>query len=190
MESDLILPAQPAYPEPDDFVAEEPYLEAKLYIEQVEQENNLCLEEAHRDRTYEPLATDGPEPLDHGVSITMYPVRVPSMHFSCATVQWDMPQTPVDASSQDTGSSVINLSYGPNVDWTVNPLDIEMIDLVSDKEPGQSDEDLQQGPDISIDIDPCQVCISKALGGHLGNGLRVISNHRSRSRFALRERYV
>lgn len=178
MESDLILPAQPAYPELDDFVADEPYLEAKLYIEQVEQENNRCLEEDHGDRTFELLATDSPEPLEHGVSITMYPVRVPSMHFSCATVQWDMPQ--IDASCQDTGSSEINPSYGPNVDWIVNPLDMpllnqeEIIDLLSDKEPGQSDDNLQHGPDTSIEVNTCQVCISKVLGGHLRNAPRQV----------------
>lgn len=176
MESDLIVSAQPAYPEPDDFVAEEPYLEAKLYIERVEQENNRCQEENHRGRTHEPLATDGPEPLEHGVSITMYPVKVPSMHLSCATVQWDMPETPADTPFQDAGSSEIKSSYGLSMDWEVNPSSLDMpflnqeenLDLVSDKEPGQTDDDLQEGQDISIEVDS-QVCISKDLGGHLGN---------------------
>ncbi|XP_053086581.1 PH and SEC7 domain-containing protein 4 [Pangasianodon hypophthalmus] len=157
MESDLILSEQSAYPEPDNFTAEEPYLEAKLYIERVEQENR-CQEENH-----DPLATDGPELLEHGVSITMYPVRVPSMHFSCATVQWDMPQTPADAPSQDSGSSEINSSYGLSMDWVVNPLDVpllcqeEIIDLVLDDEPGQTEDDLQQGPAINIEVNSCQL---------------------------------
>lgn len=171
MESDLILSAQPDYPEPDDFAAEEPYLEAKLYMEKVEQENNRCQEENHRDRPHEPAKTDSPEPLEHGVSITVYPVRVPSMHFSCATVQWDMPQTPVDAPSQDAGSTEINSSYRLSMDWEVNPssLDVpllsqeEIIDLVPDKEPGETDDDLQEVPDISIEVDACQVCISRFL---------------------------
>lgn len=161
MESDLILSAQPAYPEQDDCAAEEPYLEAKLYIERVEKENN------HKDRTHDPLVTDGPEPLEHGVSITMFPVRVPSMQISCATVQWDMPQTSADAPSQDTGSNEISLSYGLSMDWVVNPasLDVallsqeDIIDLVPDKESGQTDDDLQDGPAISLEIDSSQVCI-------------------------------
>lgn len=171
MESDLILSAQPAYSEPDDFVEEEPYLEAKLYIERVEQENNLCLEETHRGRTHEPLVKDGPEPLEHGVSITMFPVRVPSMHFSCASVQWDMPQTPSDAPSQESSSSDINLSYGLNMDWVVTPPSSDMhllnqeeiIDLVLDEEPEQTDDNLQQEPAISTEADSCQVCISNVL---------------------------
>lgn len=165
MESDLILSAQPAYSEPDDFVEEEPYLEAKLYIERVEQENNLCLEETHRGRTHEPLVKDGPEPLEHGVSITMFPVRVPSMHFSCASVQWDMPQTPSDAPSQESSSSDINLSYGLNMDWVVTPPSSDMhllnqeeiIDLVLDEEPEQTDDNLQQEPAISTEADSCQL---------------------------------
>lgn len=167
MESDLVLSAQPAYPEQDDCAAEEPYLEAKLYIERVEQENNRCQEENHKDRTHDPLVTDGPEPLEHGVSITMFPVRVPSMQISCATVQWDMPQTSADAPSQDTGSSEISLSYGLSMDWVVNPASFDVallsqediIDLVPDKEPGQTDDDLQHGPAICLEIDSYQVCI-------------------------------
>lgn len=189
MESDLILSTQPAYPEPDNFAAEEPYLEAKLYIERVEQENNRCQEENHKDRTYEPLVTDGPDPE---VSITVYPGRVPSRHFSCATVQWDMPQTPADAPSQDIGSSEINSSYGLNMDWVVTSpfLDMpllsqeEIIDLVPDKEPGQTDDDLQQGPTLSTEVISCQVCFSKVLGGHLGNGPRQsFQSYKTRFRF-------
>lgn len=168
MESDLILPAHPAYPEPDNFEAEEPYLEAKLYIEKVELENNRCQEDNHRDKTQNPLATGDSKPLEHGVSITMYPVRVPSMHFSCATVQWDMPQTPTDVPSQESGSSAINSSYGLNMDWVVNPpcLDVpllsleEIIDLAPDKEPGQTDDDLHNGTVLSIEVDSCLVCLS------------------------------
>ncbi|KAF4072937.1 hypothetical protein AMELA_G00253270 [Ameiurus melas] len=129
MESNL--PAQPAYSEPDEFEADEPYLEAKLYIERVEQETNRCLEENRRSRTHEPLAKDGPESLEHGVSITVFPVRVPSMHFSCASVQWDMPHTPADAPSQDSSSI--------------------------DKEQEQTDDDLQQEPTISTEADSCQL---------------------------------
>lgn len=155
MESDLILPA------PDDFTSEEPYLEAKLYIERVEQENHRCQEEIHRERTHEPLETDVPEQLEHGVSITMYPVRVPSMHFSCATVQWDMPQIPADAPSKDLGSSEINSSYGLSMDWVINPaLDMpllsqeEIIDPEPEEEPGQTDDDVEQEP---VEVDSCQV---------------------------------
>ncbi|KAK3509050.1 hypothetical protein QTP70_018789 [Hemibagrus guttatus] len=161
MESDLILSAQPAFPEP----AEEPYLEAKLYIERVERENNRCKEENHTDRTQNPLATDASEPLEHGVSITMYPVRVPSMHFSCATVQWDMPQTPADVPSQESGSSEINSGYGLSMDWVVNPPSLDMpslnqeeiIDLVPDKESRQTDDVMQHGTVISIEVDSCQL---------------------------------
>ncbi|XP_053341530.1 PH and SEC7 domain-containing protein 4 [Clarias gariepinus] len=155
MESDLILPA------PDDFTSEEPYLEAKLYIERVEQENHRCQEEIHRERTHEPLETDVPEQLEHGVSITMYPVRVPSMHFSCATVQWDMPQIPADAPSKDLGSSEINSSYGLSMDWVINPaLDMpllsqeEIIDPEPEEEPGQTDDDVEQEP---VEVDSCQL---------------------------------
>ncbi|KAF5909435.1 PH and SEC7 domain-containing protein 3-like isoform X1, partial [Clarias magur] len=159
MESHLILPAS------DDFTPEEPYLEAKLYIERVEQENHRCQEEIHRERTHELLETDGPEQLEHGVSITVYPVKVPSMHFSCATVQWDMPQTPADAPSKDLGSSEINSSYGLSMDWVINPpaLDMpllrqeEMIDPEPDEEPGQTGDDVEQEPAITIKVDSCQL---------------------------------
>lgn len=162
-----MLSAQPAFPDP----AEEPYLEAKLYIERVERENNRCKEENHIDRTQNPLATEASEPLEHGVSITMYPVRVPSMHFSCATVQWDMPQTPADVPSQESGSSEINSGYGLSMDWVVNPTSLDMpllnqeeiIDLVPDKEPGQTDDVMQHGAVISIEVDSCQVRIRKVL---------------------------
>ncbi|GAA6105737.1 PH and SEC7 domain-containing protein 1 [Tachysurus ichikawai] len=161
MESDLMLSAQPAFPEP----AEEPYLEAKLYIERVERENNRCQEENRMDKSQNPLAKDGSEPLEHGVSITMYPVRVPSMHFSCATVQWDMPQTPADVPSQEPGSSEINSSYGLNMDWVVNPPSLDMpllnqeeiIDLVPVEDPGKMDDVLQHGTVISIEVESCQL---------------------------------
>lgn len=162
-----MLSAQPAFPEP----AEEPYLEAKLYIERVERENNRCQEENRMDKSQNPLAKDGSEPLEHGVSITMYPVRVPSMHFSCATVQWDMPQTPADVPSQEPGSSEINSSYGLNMDWVVNPPSLDMpllnqeeiIDLVPVEDPGKMDDVLQHGTVISIEVESCQVCIYKVL---------------------------
>ncbi|KAI5089193.1 PH and SEC7 domain-containing protein 1-like isoform X4 [Silurus meridionalis] len=159
MESDLILSSHPAYPD------EEPYLEAKRYIERVEQKNNLCQEENHREGTIEQLETDCPDPLEHGASITMYPVRVPSMHLNCATVQWDMPQPSADAPSRDSGSIDITSSYRLSMDWVVNPLSLDMpllnqediIDLVTAEEPGQADFDSQhEGPATSLEVAACQ----------------------------------
>ncbi|KAI5615643.1 PH and SEC7 domain-containing protein 1-like isoform X4 [Silurus asotus] len=159
MESDLILSSHPAYPD------EEPYLEAKRYIERVEQKNNLCQEENHREGTIEQLETDCPDPLEHGASITMYPVRVPSMHINCATVQWDMPQPSADAPSRDSGSIDITSSYGLSMDWVVNPLSLDMpllnqediIDLVTVEEPEQADFDSQhEGPATSLEVAACQ----------------------------------
>ncbi|TSL28186.1 PH and SEC7 domain-containing protein 3 [Bagarius yarrelli] len=169
MEGDLI-----AFPEADNFHEEEPYLEAKLYIERVEQENNRCQEGNHRDRTQNLLTTDSSEPLEHGVSITMYPVRVPSMHFSCATVQWDMPQTSSDVTSRESDTSGINSSYGSNMDWAVNPPSLvmslvnqeEIIDLVPDEEPPQMDDDLQHQTGIKVDScqlhDEVNVCVTSS----------------------------
>lgn len=167
MERNLVLPAQPPYEETDVFEAEkpQPYLEAKLYIERIEQESKICQEEKATDGTYEPL--EGPEPSEHGVSLMMYPIRVPSMHLPCATVQWDMQHTSTEGTSTDSASvDKPNCSDGAGSDLTVNPLSSHtpsssqesFIDLIPENEAGQThgDAELQQEPDNF-----CQVCNSQ-----------------------------
>ncbi|KAG9281878.1 PH and SEC7 domain-containing protein 1-like [Astyanax mexicanus] len=172
MERNLVLPAQPPYQETDVFEADksQPYLEAKLYIERVEQDSKICQEENGIDRTYEPV--EGPEPVGHGVSLTMYPIRVPSMHFTCATVQWDMPETPTEDPSLDSACvDELNSSGGASLDWTVNPLssdppsfslEEDMIGLIPEEESGRIDTEaeLQQRPAVTVEdnVSSCQTC--------------------------------
>ncbi|XP_072529452.1 uncharacterized protein [Salminus brasiliensis] len=171
MERNLVLPAQPPYQETDVFEAErpQPYLEAKLYIERLEQDNKTCQEEKCMDRSPEPL--EGPEPLEHGVSLTMYPIRVPSVHLTCATVQWDMPHTLAEDSSPDSACmDELNSSGGASLDWTVNPLSSDTlalsqedtIDLIPEEATGQSDseDELQQAPAVTVEnkVNSCQTC--------------------------------
>ncbi|KAL7834841.1 hypothetical protein SRHO_G00290880 [Serrasalmus rhombeus] len=167
MERNLVLPVQPPYHETEVFEAEkpQPYLEAKLYIERIEEENKCT------DRTHEPL--EGPEPLEHGVSLTMYPIRVPSMHLSCATVQWDMPQTPTEDPTSDIASVDELNSSGASLDWTVNPLSSDtpslsqedMIDFIPEEETVQIDTDaeLQHAPAVENKVNSCQTCDVQAI---------------------------
>ena len=165
MERNPVLPAQPPYQETDGFEAEkpQPYLEAKLYIERIEQENERCQEEKHMDRTHEPL--EDLEPLEHGVSLTMCPIRVPSVHLNCATVQWDMPQTPTEDPTLDAASAdELNSSGAASLDWTVNPLSsdtpsLSQEDIVDDIP--EEEEEKEVNGHIDTDGELHQVCSSQ-----------------------------
>ncbi|XP_076868126.1 uncharacterized protein LOC143519016 isoform X2 [Brachyhypopomus gauderio] len=154
MERNVILPVNSQYPETDGFEAEEPqpYLEAKLYIERMEQEEKGCQKEMCKEGPHDPLPTEGLEPLEHGVSLTVYPIRVPSINFTCATVPWDVPHAP--AEPLPSGSvDEINCRDGACLDWSgVDPLlsdtpsvsQEDIIDLIPEKQLRQTDTVLQQ----------------------------------------------
>ncbi|XP_026882932.2 PH and SEC7 domain-containing protein 4 isoform X2 [Electrophorus electricus] len=152
MERNLIFPVQSHYQETDGFEAEqpEPYLEAKLYIERMEQESKRRQKEACKDGSDGPLPPDGPEPLEHGVSVTVYPIRIPSVHLTCATVQWDVP-------SPSSSVNEINCRDGACLDLVVDPLSSDMPSLsqeditvlIPEKEHRQTDTVLQQVPNVT-----------------------------------------
>lgn len=148
MERNLVV----SVPETD---ISQPYLEAKLYMDRVEQEEYECRKD-ECNRTPDPESSCVPEPLEHGVSHMMCPVRVHSQNLSFATVLWDMPQIPTEDSSLET-DTVGDLT--PN--WVVNPME-EIIKLVPEDVSEQTNVELQKGSSHHFEpvINSCQVCIT------------------------------
>lgn len=135
MESDLVFPVLPHNQELNVLEVDDsqPYLEAKLYIERMAEENS-CINDIPKDKIKKLPNTDGSETLEPGV--TMFPIRVPSTNFTSATVQWDMPESPNDDLSPDSSPvDELNLSYGVSVDWVVNPLSPEISSLNQEDNP-------------------------------------------------------
>lgn len=69
-------------------------------------------------------------PCDEPESLAAYPITLPSMPLSFATVLWDVPSSPTastDLSPGTDGSSVadeLSISDGVSPDWVVNPLSL------------------------------------------------------------------
>ncbi|XP_030623708.1 PH and SEC7 domain-containing protein 4 [Chanos chanos] len=139
MEKNLVIPTHLDPQETSVCQGEElePYIEAQLYIRRMEQEEETGPEE----KTDESLLNDD-EPSDQSAPLTTYPLTLPVVPFSCATVQWDIQATPTELPSpeQDTYSTdELNSSGGASLDWTDNPLSTDMPPSLSVLEDGPID---------------------------------------------------
>ncbi|XP_065140080.1 uncharacterized protein [Paramisgurnus dabryanus] len=120
-----------------DYEESEPYLEAKQYMERLKEEND----EVHIQRINDPC-----DLAEHSFSLTVYPITVPCAPLSYATVQWDIPETPVDPPS--TGSvNDVDFSAVSEFDWTFNlsstdsPYQESIVDFLPEAE---------QQPDVTL----------------------------------------
>lgn len=102
----------------EDYKESEPYLEAKQYMDRLKQENEELLTKETSQRSNDPT-----DLAEQTFSLTVFPVTVPCAPLSYATVQWDIPETPVQplSSECDTGSgNKVDFSVGSEFDWTLS----------------------------------------------------------------------
>ncbi|KAA0716207.1 PH and SEC7 domain-containing protein 3 [Triplophysa tibetana] len=100
----------------EDYEESEPYLEAKQYMDRLNQENEELLKKDTSQRDNDPT-----DLAEHTSSLTVFPVTVPCASLSYATVQWDIPETPAEPLSSQchTGSgNKVDFSVGSEFDWT------------------------------------------------------------------------
>lgn len=100
----------------EDYEESEPYLEAKQYMDRLNEENEELLKKDTSQRDNDPT-----DLAEHALSLTVFPVTVPCASLSYATVQWDIPETPAEPRSSQchTGSgNKMDFSVGSEFDWT------------------------------------------------------------------------
>ncbi|XP_057214057.1 uncharacterized protein LOC130568883 [Triplophysa rosa] len=154
----------------EDYEESEPYLEAKQYMDRLNQENEELLKKDTSQRDNDPT-----DLAEHALSLTVFPVTVPCASLSYATVQWDIPETPAEPPSSecDTASgNKVDFSVGSQFDWTFSLSSTELsyipnqegiVDFVLETEqPNEmvSSQELDTKAHMGSSIEDCSGCLT------------------------------